>query len=234
MDKVAFAFRLAPERMELVDDLARSISEDPGVDLVSREMGMSCVKAWLQEGPVPLVVTYSEWKVDPVEGFEGLVGSPESAGEHIRDALRQVMLDPADVALDVSAGRSQLVLDWAVSDGTRGSDVRCYARFVPTERAFAMRNFLRDLQEDRSLLRVYSRLRERSGMKRVSLWAEDLESDEVLLIELYESDDLDSAFASLASSQFDLDRHMEVLAVHSLGWTPDAMPKVRQIYHWTS
>ena len=71
-------------------------------------------------------------------------------------------------------------------------------------------------------------------MKRLSLWAEDLESDEVLLIEMYESDDLDRAFANLASSQFDLDRHMEFLAVHSLGWTPDAMPKVRQIYHWTS
>ena len=234
MEKVAFAFRLAPERVELVDGLARSIMEDPGVDLISREMGMSCTIAWLQEGPVPLVVSYSEWKVDPVEGFEGLVGSPESGGDRIRDALRQVVKDPTDIALDAAAGRSELVLDWATPDGLRGSDLRCYARFVPRERAAAMSDFLRDLKEDRALMKVYSRLRERAGMKRISRWVEEVSPEEVLLIEMYESDDLDAAFANLAASQFDLDRHMESLALHSHGWSPAAMPKVRRIYQWSS
>ena len=234
MDKVAFAFRLAPERVQLVDELARSIMQDPGVDLISREMGMSCTIAWFQEGPVPLLVSYSEWKVDPVEGFEGLVGSPESAGDRIRDALRQVVQDPTDVALDAAAGRSELVLDWEVPNYRKGSDLRCYARFVPRERAVAMSDFLRDLKEDRALMRVYSRLRERAGMKRVSRWVEEISPEEVLLTEMYESDDLDAAFANLATSQFDLDRHLQSLALHSHGWSPAEMPNLRRVYHWTS
>jgi hypothetical protein len=234
MEKIAFAFRIAPDRVGLIDELARSVTESPEVDMVSREFGMDRVTAWLQEGVVPIVVTYSEWKVDPVEGFGELVSSPEAAGALIRSALSQVMADPGDVALEVPAGRSQLMLDWSASDGTRGADLRCYARFVPRERALAIKEFLADLRSDRALLAVYSRLRERAGMRRVSLWAEDVGSEEVLLIDMYESDDLDATFAKLAASDFDLDRHMEFLAAHSFGWTPASMPEVRRVYHWTS
>ena len=71
-------------------------------------------------------------------------------------------------------------------------------------------------------------------MKRISRWVEEVSPEEVLLTEMYESDDLDAAFANLAASQFDLDRHMESLALHSHGWSPAAMPKLRRVYHWTS
>jgi len=234
LDKVAFAFRLAPERVQLVDDLLRQVALDPEVDRISREVGAQRSLAWLQEGERPLLIVYTEWKVDPIEGFGSFEASTEEVADRVRSVIRQLIRDPEDSAVDVAAGRSHLILDWAAADGSRGAELRCYARFVPRTRVGAVREFLLDLQHDPALLNVYSRLRERAGMKRVSLWMEDVALDEVLMIEMYESDDLDAAFSHLASSPFDLERHITNLAVHSLGWMPDAMPKVREIYRWNS
>lgn len=234
MEKVAFAYRIAPKRASLLEGLADSLALDPGVDLLCREMGASRLTAWLQAGRVPLVVVYSEWKVDPVEGFGALESSREEAGDRIRAAIRQVVSDPSDAALDITAGRSRSLLEWSSPDRRAGAEIRCYARFVPRERALAMQEFFTDLRADPALLNVFSRLRERAGMTKVEVWAAEVAGDEVMLIEGYESDDLDVAFERLATSRFDLERRLTDLAVHSLGWAPGAMPEVRLLYDWRS
>ena len=232
VDKIAFAIRMKADHVDELVALAQSVALDPSLDQMSRSLGVSRATAWVQEGARPLLTIYMEWKVDPVESLQGFERSPELVAERIRDVLRAGALDPQDAALDATAGSSEGLLDWASGDGTRGADVRCYATVVPAEKAEETRRFMAELRDTPALHDIYSRLRERAGFKRVAVWAEPVREDEVLMIELYESDDLDLSFRHLSESRFEFEQKVRDSMNRALGWTAEAMPTLRQIYDW--
>ena len=230
-DRVAFAVPLRPESAADVEQLARAVTGDPSVVDLSRELGLQRVRAWIQEEELPILTIYMEWKVDPVTGLEGYEMSQEDVALQIQTVLRQAAASPEEAELDAAASRSEVIFEWGCEDGSRGRDVRCYARSVSREKAELARAFLSDLTEP-LILKLYGRLRERVGMKCVQVWAEETAAGDFLLIELYESDDLDKSFAQLNKSAFELDEMNEVRTALTLGWGPGNMPELREIYDW--
>ena len=232
MDKIAFAIRMKADHVDELVALAQSVALDPSLDQMSRSLGVARATAWVQEGARPLLIVYMEWKIDPVESLRGFERSPELVAERIRDVLRAGALDPQDAALDTTAGSTESLLDWSCRDGTRGADVRCYATVVPTERAEETRRFMAELHDTPALYDIYSRLRERAGLKRVAVWTEPVRDGDVLIIELYESDDLDRSFGHLSASRFEFEQKVRASMNRALGWTAETMPTLRQIYDW--
>ena len=232
-DRVAFAIPLLEGREQDVEELARAVVSDPSLLDLKRQLGLQRVFAWIQDDDPPILTAYMEWKVDPLVGLHGFEMSQEGVAMQIQAVLRQAASSPDDAALDMTAARSEVIFDWGCEDESRGSEVRCYARVVSPQKAAAAREFLADLV-DPSMRKLYGRLRERVGMKCVTVWAEKTASGDVLLIELYESDDLDRAFELLDKSAYDLDEMSETRTALTFGWRPGTMPPLRLIYDWGS
>ena len=229
IDRVAFAIPLRADGVSDVEELARAATADPGVVDLSRQLGLQRAMAWIQLDEAPILTVYMEWKVDPVSGLEGYEASQEAMARQIQTVLRQAAASPDDAALDETASRSRIIFDWGCEDKSRGKDVRCYSKLISAEKAAAKADFLKDL-EDPLLRKLYSRLRERVGMKCITLWEESMPSGDALLIELYESDDLDRSFDQLAKSAYDLDEMTLTRTALTFGWTPGNMPELREIY----
>ena len=231
VDRVAFAIPLRPNAVSDVEELARAATADPSLVDLSRQLGMQRAMAWVQLSEAPILTVYMEWKVDPVDGLQGYEESQEQMARQIQTVLRQAAASPEDAELDAAASRAEVIFDWACEDGSRGLDVRCYSQLVSPEKAAAAREFLDDLK-DPMMFRLYSRLRQRVGMKCTTVWAEPTASGDILLIELYESDDLDNSFDQLARSAYDLDEMTLLRTTLTFGWAPGNMPELRPIYDW--
>ena len=216
-----------------MEELARAAASDPGIVDLSRQLGLQRSMAWVQLEDLPILTVYMEWKVDPVSGLGDFEASQESMARQIQTVLRQAASSPEDAALEEAASRSEIIFDWACEDGSRGRDLRCYARLVSPGKAATAREFVKDLR-DPLVLRLYTRLRERIGMKGITVWEETVASGDVMLIELYESNDLDHSFAELAKSAYELDEMTLTRTALTFGWAPGHMPALRPIYEFGS
>lgn len=166
-----------------------------------RDLGVTRLSFWVQRDPDASLVRWEGTEIDSVLQRYETSSNRELA--RWRGLLR-VFSGPEEAESYWDASRHR-IFSWASQNGE--SEQREIKVFPATDDIEALSALYRDIQNDPGLLSDFERIRMDQGFTRIEAWTQEI-AGEVLLLNLFEAHNLDSAYSSIEAEHHDLDRRI--------------------------
>ena len=191
-----------------------------------RDLGVTRLSFWVQRDPD---ASLARWEGEEIESVLRRYSASSNRELARWRGLLRVYSGPDEAESYWDAARHR-IFSWeaGLKEGVE-SEIKV---FRATDDIQALMDLYRGIENDPASFADFERIRTSQGFTRVEAWTQKIGS-EILLLNLFEANDLDSAYSSVEAEEHDLDRRiMEIRRKAVKGPSLRTTPAARLIADW--